>query len=80
MVAHRNGFTLSMATSKLHHPKKQRNAVTLKAVATHLGLTPGTVSAVLNDSAAARSIPEHTRKRILAAGSPEEIVSILGAA
>lgn len=41
--------------------------VTLKAVAEHLGLTPGTVSAVLNNSAAARSIPEHTRKRILAA-------------
>jgi DNA-binding LacI/PurR family transcriptional regulator len=56
-----------MATSKLSHPKKPRNAVTLKAVATHLGLTPGTVSAVLNNSAAARSIPEHTRKRILAA-------------
>jgi DNA-binding LacI/PurR family transcriptional regulator len=56
-----------MATSKLPHAKKPRNAVTLKAVATHLGLTPGTVSAVLNNSAAARSIPEHTRKRILAA-------------
>jgi DNA-binding LacI/PurR family transcriptional regulator len=56
-----------MATSKLSHPKKPRNAVTLKAVATHLGLTPGTVSAVLNNSAAARSIPEHTRKRIVAA-------------
>jgi len=55
-----------MPTSKVP-PKKPRNAVTLKAVATHLGLTPGTVSAVLNDSAAARSIPEHTRKRILAA-------------
>jgi DNA-binding LacI/PurR family transcriptional regulator len=56
-----------MATSKLTHSNKPRNAVTLKAVATHLGLTPGTVSAVLNNSAAARSIPEHTRKRILAA-------------
>jgi len=56
-----------MPTSKLSHSKKPRNAVTLKAVATHLGLTPGTVSAVLNNSAAARSIPEHTRKRILAA-------------
>jgi DNA-binding LacI/PurR family transcriptional regulator len=56
-----------MATLKLPHSKKPRNAITLKALATHLGLTPGTVSAVLNDSAAARSIPEHTRKRILAA-------------
>src|SRR5271154_5385402 len=41
--------------------------VTLKAVAQHVGLTAGTVSAVLNNSSAARSIPEHTRKRILAA-------------
>lgn len=41
--------------------------VTLKTIADHLGLTPGTVSAALNDSAAARSIPEHTKKRIHAA-------------
>ena len=32
--------------------------VTLKTVAEHLGLTPGTISAALNNSAAARSIPE----------------------
>ncbi|PYU08377.1 MAG: LacI family transcriptional regulator [Acidobacteria bacterium] len=41
--------------------------VTLKAVAQHLGLTPGTVSAVLNNSAASRSIPDRTRNRILQA-------------
>jgi LacI family transcriptional regulator len=41
--------------------------VTLKSVAEHLGLTPGTVSAVLNNSAASRSIPEHTRSRIIEA-------------
>ena len=46
---------------------KKHGPVTLKAVADSLGLTPGTVSAVLNNSAAARSIPEHTRKRILEA-------------
>ena len=46
---------------------KYPGPVTLKAVAEHVGLTPGTVSAVLNNSAAARSIPEHTRKRILEA-------------
>ena len=56
-----------MAISKSTPSRKSRNTVTLKAVAQHLGLTPGTVSAVLNDSSAARSIPEHTRKRILAA-------------
>jgi LacI family transcriptional regulator len=41
--------------------------VTLKTIAQQLGLTPGTVSATLNNSAAARSIPERTKKRILAA-------------
>lgn len=56
-----------MTTFKAAPPKKHRGTVTLKAVAQHLGLTPGTVSAVLNNSAAARSIPEHTRKRIIAA-------------
>lgn len=56
-----------MSTLKSSGLKKQKGIVTLKAVAQHLGLTPGTVSAVLNNSAAARSIPEHTRKRILTA-------------
>jgi LacI family transcriptional regulator len=41
--------------------------VTLKTIAQHLGLTPGTVSAALNDSPAARSIPKHTKARIMAA-------------
>ena len=41
--------------------------VTLKTIARHLGLTPGTVSAALNNSAAARSIPEHTKNRIIEA-------------
>jgi DNA-binding LacI/PurR family transcriptional regulator len=39
--------------------------VTLKTIADHLSLTMGTVSAALNDSAAARSIPERTKQRIL---------------
>jgi DNA-binding LacI/PurR family transcriptional regulator len=49
--------------------KKVRSAgkVTLKTIAAHLSLTPGTVSAALNDSHAAKSIPEHTKQRILAA-------------
>jgi DNA-binding LacI/PurR family transcriptional regulator len=41
--------------------------VTLKTIAEQLGLTPGTVSAALNNSAAARSIPEHTKNRIIEA-------------
>jgi LacI family transcriptional regulator, galactose operon repressor len=46
-------------------PRGENKKVTLKTVAKHLGLAPGTVSATLNNSAAARSIPEHTKKRIL---------------
>jgi len=53
-----------MKSTKLHRPRKS-GAVTLRAVADHLGLTAGTVSAVLNDSPAARSIPAHTRARVL---------------
>lgn len=47
------------------HKRKIQAKVTLKTIAEHLGLTPGTVSAALNNSAAARSIPEHTKQRIL---------------
>lgn len=45
----------------------QKPVVTLKMVAQHLGLTPGTVSAVLNDAPSARSIPQETKDRIHAA-------------
>jgi DNA-binding LacI/PurR family transcriptional regulator len=48
-------------------PGQKPAVVTLKAVAAHLGLTPGTVSAVLNDAPSARSIPEETKNRIRAA-------------
>jgi DNA-binding LacI/PurR family transcriptional regulator len=41
--------------------------VTLKTVAEHVGLSPGTVSAVLNDAPSARAIPEPTKARIRAA-------------
>jgi len=49
--------------------KRQGNEgkVTLKTIAEHLGLTPGTVSAALNNSPAARSIPQHTKNRIIEA-------------
>lgn len=49
------------------HGRKSSQRVTLKMIAERLGLTPGTVSAALNNSAAARSIPEHTKQRILEA-------------
>jgi len=45
-------------------PGQKPQVITLKAVAQHLGLTPGTVSAVLNDSPSARSIPQETKNRI----------------
>lgn len=46
---------------------KKHSPVTLRTVAEHVGLTPGTVSAVLNNSTASRSVPQHTKNRILAA-------------
>src|ERR1700729_1845807 len=48
-------------------PLQRPAVITLKAVAQHIGLTPGTVSAVLNDSPSARSIPQETKNRIHAA-------------
>lgn len=48
-------------------PEEKRPGITLKAVAQHVGLTPGTVSAVLNNAPSARSIPQHTKNRIFAA-------------
>ena len=43
--------------------------VTLRTLATHLGLSLTTVSVVVSDSSAAQAIPPATRKRILAAAS-----------
>ena len=42
-------------------------SVGLKALAEHLGLSPATVSLVINRSPAADSIPQQTKERILAA-------------
>ncbi len=47
--------------------RRSENRVTLKTIAEQLGLTPGTVSAALNNSPAAHSIPEHTKNRIIEA-------------
>src|SRR5437868_5318140 len=46
---------------------KKPAVVTLKAVADHLGLTPGTVSSVLNNAPSSRSIPQRTKTRIMTA-------------
>jgi DNA-binding LacI/PurR family transcriptional regulator len=48
-------------------PGQKPHVITLKAVAQYLGLTPGTVSTVLNDAPSARSIPLATKNRIRAA-------------
>ncbi len=45
----------------------QDGRVTLRTVAEHLGLTPGTISAVLNNTRAAERIPQTTKDRIFAA-------------
>ena len=46
---------------------KSESVVTLKLVAEKVQLSPGTVSAVLNNAPSARHIPESTRNRIFAA-------------
>jgi LacI family transcriptional regulator len=45
----------------------KNTAPTLRSVAERVGLTPSTISAVLNNSSASRSVPERTKERILAA-------------
>jgi DNA-binding LacI/PurR family transcriptional regulator len=45
--------------------ERNESKVTLQTLAKRLGLAAGTISAALNDSAAARAIPEHTKRRIL---------------
>lgn len=47
--------------------KQQGRRVTLRTVADHLGLTPGTVSAVLNNTRAAERIPQPTKDRVTTA-------------
>ena len=46
---------------------KQEGRVTLRTVANHLGLTPGTISAVLNKTPASQRIPQPTKDRVFAA-------------
>ena len=52
-------MSLKRATDR-NEPK-----VTLQTLARHLDLAVGTISAALNDSPAARAIPDHTKQRIL---------------
>jgi hypothetical protein len=56
-----------MKAPKKKGSSKKNSHVTLKMVAERVGLTKGTCSAVLNKTAASRSVPSHTQERILAA-------------
>jgi DNA-binding LacI/PurR family transcriptional regulator len=56
-----------MRAQKKQGASKKNCHVTLKMVAERVGLTKGTCSAVLNKTAASRSVPLHTQERILAA-------------
>src|ERR1700734_2967311 len=55
-----------MKSRKTNTDRNRNPPVTLKSVAERVGLTPSTVSAVLNKSSASHSVPERTKKRILA--------------
>jgi DNA-binding LacI/PurR family transcriptional regulator len=54
-------------TARKQKGGKKSQVVTLQVVADRVGLTKGTCSAVLNKSAASRSVPAHTQEKILAA-------------
>ena len=54
-------------TSPKKNGSKPDSVITLKQVAQRVQLSPGTVSAVLNDSPSAKHIPESTRNRIVTA-------------
>jgi len=54
-------------TARKTKGRKKPHFVTLQIVADRVALTKGTCSAVLNKSAASRSVPAHTQERILAA-------------
>jgi LacI family transcriptional regulator, galactose operon repressor len=66
LLVQRRAIEILMETKKTRR-KPADGVVTLKAVASYVNLSPGTVSAVLNNAPAARNIPQRTRNRIFAA-------------
>src|SRR5258708_29699977 len=62
-----SGCSMESMTEKGKKADSNGGTVTLKSVAAHVGLSPGTVSAVLNDAPSAKHIPKATRERIIAA-------------
>jgi DNA-binding LacI/PurR family transcriptional regulator len=55
------------SNSKDANPQSAGNTVGLKQLASHLGLSPTTLSLVLNDAPSASSIPQQTKDRIFEA-------------
>lgn len=59
------------ASEKVENPlasqKSENRAVSLKQLAAHLGLSPTSLSIVLNDAPAASAIPQETKDRIFEA-------------
>lgn len=51
----------------MYETSKMQPRATLRMIAEHVGLTPGTISAVLNNTRAADRIPQHTRERVISA-------------
>jgi DNA-binding LacI/PurR family transcriptional regulator len=49
--------------------RRSTETVTLRTVAESVGLAPCSVSAILNNSAAGMSIPQHTKDRVLRAAN-----------
>ena len=75
-LLHAVDWSLEDRRMTMLHKKKTHEKVTLKTIAQHLGLTPGTVSAALNNSKAARSIPDYTKQRILEAARASDVVPL----
>ena len=61
------GKDRSMTALQKRDARTKSRPVTLEMVAQRVGLAKGTCSAVLNKTAASRSVPAHTQERILAA-------------
>jgi DNA-binding LacI/PurR family transcriptional regulator len=64
-----NGPGTRLPIGQVRKARPKSTVVTLKMVAQRVGLTPGTVSAVLNDAPSSRSIPQATKDRIHSAAT-----------
>ena len=62
MPRKKSGFSAPQQEAKAH-----KRSVSIKQLAAHIGLSPTTVSVVLNDSPLATTIPQETKARVFAA-------------